>query len=840
MQAAPVVSDDQPPGSLTGRFKGFFWAARSQIGWAAGAVVLWVVLNHVLSKGLPLGIVLLGVIYGAIYALLAMGIVLVYRGNRIINFAQAQIGVIAAILAIALYSDQANRAGVLGLSDDLLNELDGRIAQQISAYVDPVGRAMTIFNDTLHGADDNSRAALFVRVAASALRSLPQVTQFLWADPAGDFLEVRRGEGGTIEYKRILNGPGNRLVEWIRLDTDGQEIGRTPDPTDVYDPRQRPWFTGAMKSDGIAWTGVYFFSIDQAPGVTASRMYAGPGGRVDVFGADIKLEALSRFLSSLKIGSNGRALIIDSAGTLVALPDVKRMLRREGDSLTVARLDQLDDPVLVAAFDRYRVEGFGRRVITADGKRYISIVSHLPATGTDWAVMIVVPEDDFTGFVQANRRVALIVSLIVVALAALLAGLLAAQGLRADRTALQLLERSRAIERQSAAYRSLAAEFGSFDPKAPDAGEATGRAAEILADACDARRAGIWRLDAGGAVLHCVDSYERESGGHTAGLEFSRVEMPEFFAHLVNGEELLVADAVMDPRTSGLHRTMMHALGSKALLVVPVRGPAGIAGAVLLEDAAENTQDFARTVANMLALRLAAGGPEPVAGRAAQRSPEPEAAPFVEWRQDVMTTPVRRSFDAELATRGLDPDRLAAEVFPDVAVLVLRLGDSVALAASTARGGAALADGIACALQDIAQAHDISYLKILGQDAVAAAGLGARDPGAIERIAGMAMALRERLNELYDEARQVPDFRIGLDLGIAIGSPLGHGPRLYNLWGEAVQVAATMADSAPAGAVQVTEAAYNHLARSFLFRSRGNFWLPRVGESRMFVLAGHV
>jgi branched-chain amino acid transport system permease protein len=102
MQAAPVVSDDQPRGSLTGRFKGFFWTARSQIGWAAGAVVLWVVLNHVLTKGLPLGIVLLGVIYGAIYALLAMGIVLVYRGNRIINFAQAQIGVIAAILAIEM------------------------------------------------------------------------------------------------------------------------------------------------------------------------------------------------------------------------------------------------------------------------------------------------------------------------------------------------------------------------------------------------------------------------------------------------------------------------------------------------------------------------------------------------------------------------------------------------------------------------------------------------------------------------------------------------------------------------------------------------------------------
>ena len=102
MQAAPVVSDQPPSGSPLERAKGLFNSARSQLGWAAGAVLVWVILDHVLSKGLPVGIVLLGVIYGSIYALLAMGIVLIYRGNRIINFAQAQMGVIAAIIAIEM------------------------------------------------------------------------------------------------------------------------------------------------------------------------------------------------------------------------------------------------------------------------------------------------------------------------------------------------------------------------------------------------------------------------------------------------------------------------------------------------------------------------------------------------------------------------------------------------------------------------------------------------------------------------------------------------------------------------------------------------------------------
>jgi branched-chain amino acid transport system permease protein len=75
---------------------------RAPLGWLAGSVAVWAVLAAVLPKGLPAGIVLLGIVYGAIYAVLAVGIVLIYRGDRIINFAQAQIGVLPAVLAIEL------------------------------------------------------------------------------------------------------------------------------------------------------------------------------------------------------------------------------------------------------------------------------------------------------------------------------------------------------------------------------------------------------------------------------------------------------------------------------------------------------------------------------------------------------------------------------------------------------------------------------------------------------------------------------------------------------------------------------------------------------------------
>src|SRR5262244_1860199 len=51
---------------------------------------------------------------------------------------------IAVILYIAVYSERADRAGVLALSDDVLSGLDSRIALEVSAYLDPAAHAVRI------------------------------------------------------------------------------------------------------------------------------------------------------------------------------------------------------------------------------------------------------------------------------------------------------------------------------------------------------------------------------------------------------------------------------------------------------------------------------------------------------------------------------------------------------------------------------------------------------------------------------------------------------------------------------------------------------------------------
>src|SRR5204863_2156224 len=55
-----------------------------------------------IGRKVPLGIVLSGVVYGSVYALGAFGLILIYRSNRIINFAHGALGSFVGVLAIGL------------------------------------------------------------------------------------------------------------------------------------------------------------------------------------------------------------------------------------------------------------------------------------------------------------------------------------------------------------------------------------------------------------------------------------------------------------------------------------------------------------------------------------------------------------------------------------------------------------------------------------------------------------------------------------------------------------------------------------------------------------------
>ncbi len=70
------------------------------LGVVAALLVLWPALATILPKGMPAGVVLLGLVFGATTGLTSVGLILIWRANRVINFANLAIAGLAGAAAV--------------------------------------------------------------------------------------------------------------------------------------------------------------------------------------------------------------------------------------------------------------------------------------------------------------------------------------------------------------------------------------------------------------------------------------------------------------------------------------------------------------------------------------------------------------------------------------------------------------------------------------------------------------------------------------------------------------------------------------------------------------------
>jgi adenylate cyclase len=182
---------------------------------------------------------------------------------------------------------------------------------------------------------------------------------------------------------------------------------------------------------------------------------------------------------------------------------------------------------------------------------------------------------------------------------------------------------------------------------------------------------------------------------------------------------------------------------------------------------------------------------------------------------------------------------LAAEVFDNTSVMVLEFADALLLAERTAEDESATVVDLLVRFLE-ARAHDlrIDYLRVVGSQVIAASGFGGDPQEGAQRIATLATASQERCTRTFGQLRERSCFRVGLDCGQVLGSPVGEITKGYNLWGPAVQTALAMAHAGVQGEVQATEAVYERLREHFLFKPRGAYYVDGVGRMATYLLSG--
>ena len=117
---------------------------------------------------------------------------------------------------------------------------------------------------------------------------------------------------------------------------------------------------------------------------------------------------------------------------------------------------------------------------------------------------------------------------------------------------------------------------------------------------------------------------------------------------------------------------------------------------------------------------------------------------------------------------------------------------------------------------------------------MAAAGLPGSGAGHVHAAADLALAMQAAVVAVGP----LWQVRIGLHSGPVVAGVIGSSKFVYDLWGDAVNLASRLETTAPVGQIQVSEAVAGTLAGAFELEPRGTLELKGKGPTRAWLLHG--
>lgn len=342
---------------------------------------------------------------------------------------------LVAVLLVVFTSYLSSERALIGHARDLLSDIGTNTIEHSKGFLQPAhGAAELAANLAQNEVVASDNPVLLEQLFFQQLQLSPQFSGIFHGNTDGEFVYVMRSDGpGPYRSKFIMMGDEGRETEFLWRDDSYAVVEQRSDPADTYDPRTRPWYVRAVDQRGTIWTDPYIFFSSQQPGITlASPVFGADGEVTGVMGVDIEISAISDFLSRLRVGTTGKALIIHRNGDVIAHPDQTFIRTPEtDDALRFAKIWELEDPIARSAFSSLYQQGSVETPsevssqFTHDGNTYVSVVKPVISENLPWTIAVYAPEDDFTAGIKSNRYVNLWIAFSVAALTAVVGLLMA-------------------------------------------------------------------------------------------------------------------------------------------------------------------------------------------------------------------------------------------------------------------------------------------------------------------------------------------------------------------------------------------------------------------------------
>jgi adenylate cyclase len=132
--------------------------------------------------------------------------------------------------------------------------------------------------------------------------------------------------------------------------------------------------------------------------------------------------------------------------------------------------------------------------------------------------------------------------------------------------------------------------------------------------------------------------------------------------------------------------------------------------------------------------------------------------------------------------------------------------------------------------------YDVEKIRTIGDSYMVASGVPRGRPDHAQALAHMALEMRDYIAIHTFHNGQGVRFRIGINSGSMIAGVIGRRKFVYDVWGDAVNIASRMESHGLSGAVQVTRATYELIKDEFVCEPRGTVNVKGKGEMEVWLV----
>ncbi|GAB4386004.1 MAG: hypothetical protein Kow00121_51730 [Elainellaceae cyanobacterium] len=220
--------------------------------------------------------------------------------------------------------------------------------------------------------------------------------------------------------------PVRRVIQRYQADAQGNRTSTLISERGNYDPRQRSWYETAVEVARPAWTQIEGSVLQKRLDLTAVHPFYNPGnGRLQgVFYVDVSLSLINDFLQNLEISPRGQAFILEINGNLIASSELEQpfLLENQGQEEEIVRINALEDDSTLFGFIASQLNRqYGQLdqvtqpqqlTLSWEGEpHFIQVTPFKDELGLNWLTVVVVPESDFMGRINANTRITILLCL---------------------------------------------------------------------------------------------------------------------------------------------------------------------------------------------------------------------------------------------------------------------------------------------------------------------------------------------------------------------------------------------------------------------------------------------